>query len=53
LIDDTIEKETGIIHNKCIDCGFQVAVEVHKTSGGYGLLRGILYEWKTAFMPSV
>ena len=44
IIDDTIEGETGIIHNKCIDCGFPVEVEVHKTSGGYGLLRGILYE---------
>ena len=44
IIDDTIEGETGIMHNKCIDCGFQVAVEVHKTSGGYGLLRGVLYE---------
>lgn len=44
IIDDTIEGETGIIHNKCIDCGFPVEVEVHKTSGGYGLLGGVLYE---------
>jgi len=46
IIDDTIEGETGIIHNKCIDCGFPVEVEVHKTSGGFGLLRGVLYEVK-------
>lgn len=44
IIDDTIESETVIIYDKCIDCGFQVAVEVHKTSGGFGLLRGVLYE---------
>ena len=44
IIDDTAEGETGIIHNKCIDCGFSSAVKIHKTSGGYGLLGGALYE---------
>jgi len=44
IIDETIEGETGIIHNNCIDCGFPVEVEVHKTTGGYGLLGGVLYE---------
>jgi hypothetical protein len=44
IIDQTIEGETGIIHNKCIDCGFPVEVEVHKTVDGYGLLGGVLYE---------
>jgi hypothetical protein len=53
IIDDTIEGETGIIHSKCIGCGFQVAVEVHKTSEGYGLLRASCMRWKAAFMSSV
>lgn len=44
IIDDTMEGETGIIHNKCIDCGFPAEVKIHKTSGGYGLLGGVLYE---------
>lgn len=44
IIAETIEGETGIIHNKCIDCGIPVEVEVHKTLEGYGLLGGVLYE---------
>lgn len=41
---DTSGGEVGRVYNKCIDCGFPVEVEIHKTSGGYGLLRGVLYE---------
>lgn len=44
ISDDTSEDETGRVCNKCIDCGFPVEVEIHKTSGGYGLLGGVLYE---------
>ena len=44
ISDDTSEGETGRVCNKCIDCGFPAEVKIHKTSGGYGLLGGVLYE---------
>jgi hypothetical protein len=36
----------GIVtsHHNCIICGCQVELEIHETSGGYGLLGGVLYE---------
>jgi hypothetical protein len=44
ISDGTSEGVTGRVRNTCIDCGFPVEVEIHKTSGGYGLLGGVLYE---------
>jgi hypothetical protein len=32
------------ICEKCVDCGLPVQVEIHKTSGGYGLAGGVLYD---------
>ena len=44
IIADTSESGIGRSRHNCIDCGFPVEVEVHKTSEGYGLLGGVLYE---------
>jgi hypothetical protein len=44
IIADTSESGIGKSRHNCIDCGFPVEVEVHKTLGGYGLLGGVLYE---------
>lgn len=44
IIADKSECGIGRTHHNCIDCGFPVNVEVHKTLGGYGLLGGVLYE---------
>ena len=44
IIADTSESGIARMHHNCIDCGFPVEVEVHKTLGGYGLLGGVLYE---------
>jgi hypothetical protein len=44
IIADTSECGIGRTHHNCIDCGFPVEIEVHKTVGGYGLLGGVLYE---------
>jgi hypothetical protein len=40
-------KSTMTINGKCADCGCSVTVVVESTSGGYGLLGGILD--KTSF----
>ena len=32
---------------KCMSCGSDVSISITKTSGGYGFLRGFLYETKT------
>jgi hypothetical protein len=44
IVADTSASGIGRSRHNCIDCGFPVEVEVHKTSGGYGLLGGVLYE---------
>ena len=44
IIADTSECGIARTRHNCIDCGFPVEVEVHKTLGGYGLLGGVLYE---------
>lgn len=44
IFDDKSGRGIGRTHHNCIDCGFPVEVEVHKTLGGYGLLGGVLYE---------
>jgi len=36
------EKSTITINGKCSECGCKVIVEIKPTSGGYGLLGGIL-----------
>lgn len=36
------EKSTITINGKCSDCERKVIVEIKPTSGGYGLLGGIL-----------
>lgn len=30
--------------DKCTSCGLDVEIEITKTSGGYGLIGGVLYE---------
>jgi hypothetical protein len=44
IFDDKSGCGIGRTRLNCIDCGFPVEVEVHKTLGGYGLLGGVLYE---------
>jgi len=33
--------------SRCHNCGHETEVSITKTSGGYGLLGGILYEYST------
>lgn len=42
LFEANPEKSTIAINGKCSDCGRKVIVEIIPTSGGYGLLGGIL-----------
>jgi hypothetical protein len=41
------EKSTITINGKCSDCERKVIVEIKPTSGGYGLLGGILVKCST------
>jgi hypothetical protein len=35
-------KSTIVVNGKCSDCGRKVIVEIKPTSGGYGLMGGVL-----------
>ena len=44
IFGDNPSDRPVIIHQTCCDCGCDVEIEVHKTSGGFGLQGGILLE---------
>jgi hypothetical protein len=44
IFDQNKEPGTCTYRGKCGICGCLVQIEIDKTSGGYGLLGGILYE---------
>jgi hypothetical protein len=44
IIAESPDGKRKKIFEKCIDCGLSVQVEIHKTSGGYGLAGGALYD---------
>jgi hypothetical protein len=44
MFDQYNNPASVIYEDKCYDCGCCLKVEIKKTSGGYGLLGGYLYE---------
>jgi hypothetical protein len=44
IFEQSKNPATYIYHDKCDICGCSVKIEITKTSGGYGLIGGILYE---------
>jgi len=38
------EKSTIILNEKCSDCGCEIIIEIITTSGGFGLLGGVLFK---------
>jgi len=38
------EKSTIVLNDKCSECGRKTIIEVTPTSGGYGLMGGVLFK---------
>ena len=41
------EKSTLVLKEKCSDCGIDITIEITPTSGGFGLMGGVLYKSST------
>lgn len=48
MFEDKPEKSTVILKEKCSDCGQEIIIEITPTSGGFGLMGGVLYKSSTA-----
>lgn len=44
MFDQKQNPETITYKDRCYSCGCSVEIEISKTSGGFGLLGGVLYE---------
>ena len=44
IFADNIPERPVLIQRTCRDCGCDVTIELHKTSGGFGLQGGVLLE---------
>jgi hypothetical protein len=44
MFEDNPEKSTIILKEKCSDCGCDTTIEITPTSGGFGLMGGVLYK---------
>jgi hypothetical protein len=44
LFKDNPEKSTIVLKEKCIDCGTETTIEITRTSIGFGLMGGVLFE---------
>jgi hypothetical protein len=47
LFKDNPEKSEIVLKEKCSDCGCNTTIEVTPTSGGFGLMGGVLFESST------
>jgi len=43
LFEANSEKSTIILNDKCSECGRKTIIEITPTSGGYGLMGGVLF----------
>ena len=44
LLRESSQKNPVVIKRNCRQCGCDLEIEIHKTSGGFGLQGGILFE---------
>ena len=44
IFADNTPQNLVLIQRTCRECGCEVKIELHKTSGGFGLQGGILFE---------
>jgi len=44
IVGQQSDSKKPIYQGKCFDCGYVLKIETSKTSGGYGLLGGVLCE---------
>lgn len=47
LFKDNPEKSTIVLKEKCSDCSIDTIIEITPTSGGFGLMGGVLYKSST------
>jgi len=40
-------KSTIVLNDKCSDCGCEIIIEITTTSGGFGMLGGVLFKSST------
>jgi hypothetical protein len=44
MFEDSPEKSTIVLKDKCSDCGCETIIEITPTSGGFGLQGGALFK---------
>jgi len=47
MFESNPEKSTIVLNDKCSDCGREIIIEITTTSGGFGLLGGVLFKSST------
>jgi hypothetical protein len=44
MFEDSPEKSTIVLKEKCSDCGCNTNIEITATSSGFGLMSGVLFK---------
>ncbi|PNX50578.1 MAG: hypothetical protein BV456_06250 [Thermoplasmata archaeon M8B2D] len=45
MFEDHPDKSTIVLKEKCSDCGCDTIIEITSTSGGFGLMGGVLFKY--------